>query len=213
MRTLFLLTLSAFLFAGCSTFTNTSDGGDMTYYPQLLDIVDDYRPVYEVGKEKVSGTGSGCVLFWIFAWGAEGYADNAKVDSAFYSKFFPSATDIAAKSAFFKACKLAECDYLTAARYEIISENYIVFRRVTSKVTGFPVKLTGVKVVKKEPYMRDAKGALVKLEDFVQPVVIHPVSDGQKGPGGKGKGGSADGLKSLLKFVPPPFSMLTKFLE
>lgn len=198
--------------AGCSTFTNTSDAGDMTYYPKLLNIVDDYRPVYEVENKKVSGTGKGCVLFWIFSWGADGYADNARVNSAFYSRFFPSATDIAAKAAFYNACKGAGCDYLTAARYEVKSENYIIFRRVTSKVTGFPVRLTGVKVVKKEPYIRDAKGNLIKQEDFTQPVIMRPKKFEPAGAPGPGGAGNLDFIKPFLKFIPPPFSMITKFL-
>lgn len=203
-----VMAFSAVFLTGCSTFTNTSDAGDLTYYPKLLDVVDDYRPVYEVEQKKVSGTGKGCVLLWIFSWGADGYADNARVNTSVLSKIFPSATDIAAKAAFYNACKAAECDYLTAARYEVQSENYIVFRRVTSKVTGFPVKLVGVKVVKKEPYLLDPKGIPVKQQDFTQPIIIKPEAQAAAGD----KGGKGGGLASLLKFVPPPFSFIVKML-
>lgn len=208
------LAFIAVFLTGCSTFTNTSDAGDLTYYPKLIDIVDDYRPVYEVENKKVSGTGKGCVLFGIFAWGADGTADNARVETSFFSKIFPSAKDMAAKSAFYNACKAAECDYLTAARYEIQAENYIIFRRVTSKVTGFPVKLVGVKVIKKEAYILNEKGIPVKQDDFTQPIIMHPQDQpSAKGNGKGGKGKEADGASSLLKFIPPPFSIFAKMIS
>ena len=160
---------------GC-TSVNTSDAGSMNIYPQVVGPVDAYRPQYKVDeKTKVNGSAKVNVLFGIFAWGdTSTFADNASIfeENALLSFFFfwlPNAQNIAAKSAFYNACKEAKCDAVVASRYEIVTDDYWLFKRFNVKITGFPATLVGVETVKPMPYYIDCKGQVVVLEKFVMP--------------------------------------------
>ena len=115
------------------------------------------------------------VLFGIFAWGdSSTFADNASIFDqhspfAFLVSWIPNAQNIAAKAAFYNACKKAQCDAVVASRYEIKTDDYWVFKRLDVKVSGFPATMTGVEVVKPMPYYIDGKGQVVVMNKFVMP--------------------------------------------
>ncbi len=160
---------------GC-TSVNTSDAGSMNVYPQTIGPVDAYRPLYKVDeKVKVNGSAKVNVLFGIFAWGdTSTFADNASIFDqhspfAFLVSWIPNAQNIAAKAAFYNACKKAQCDAVVASRYEIKTDDYWVFKRLDVKVSGFPATMTGVEVVKPMPYYIDGKGQVVVMNKFVMP--------------------------------------------
>ena len=139
---------------GC-TSVNTSDAGSMNVYPQTVGPVD--------------------VLFGIFAWGdTSTFADNASIFNqnspfAFLFSWIPNAQNIAAKAAFYNACKKAQCDAVVASRYEIKTDDYWLFKKLDVKVSGFPATMTGVETVKPMPYYIDGKGQVVVMEKFVIP--------------------------------------------
>lgn len=170
-----LLATVTLVFTGC-TSVNTSDAGSMNVYPATVGPVDSYRPLYKVNeKERVSGQAKVNVLFGIFAWGdTSAFADNATLsasDSVFGALFawLPNAKEIAAKAAFYDACKTSNSDAVVAARYEIQTDDYFVFKKMNVKVTGFPATLTGVEIVKPMPFYINGKGEVVVMEKFVVP--------------------------------------------
>lgn len=170
-----LLATVTLVFTGC-TSVNTSDAGSMNVYPATVGPVDSYRPLYKVNeKERVSGQAKVNVLFGLFAWGdTSAFADNATLsasDSVFGALFawLPNAKEIAAKAAFYDACKTSNSDAVVAARYEIQTDDYFVFKKMNVKVTGFPATLTGVEIVKPMPFYINGKGEVVVMEKFVVP--------------------------------------------
>ena len=162
-------------FVGCSSI-NTSDAGSMNVYPATVGPVDSYRPLYQVNeKQRVNGQAKVNVLFGIFAWGdTSAFADNATLfagDSIFGALFswLPNAKEIAAKAAFYNACTANKCDAVVAARYEIKTDYYFVFKKMDVKIAGFPATMTGVEVVKPLPFYIDGKGNVVVMDKFVVP--------------------------------------------
>ncbi len=170
-----LLATVTLVFTGC-TSVNTSDAGSINVYPATVGPVDCYRPLYKVNeKERVSGEAKVNVLFGIFAWGdTSAFADNATLaasDSIFGAFFawLPNAREIAARAAFYNACKTSNSDAVVAARYEIQTDDYFVFKKMNVKVTGFPATLTGVEIVKPMPFYINAGGEVVVMDKFVVP--------------------------------------------
>ena len=170
-----LLATVTLVFTGC-TSVNTSDAGSINVYPATVGPVDCYRPLYKVNeKERVSGEAKVNVLFGIFAWGdTSAFADNATLaasDSIFGAFFawLPNAREIAARAAFYNAGKTSNSDAVVAARYEIQTDDYFVFKKMNVKVTGFPATLTGVEIVKPMPFYINAGGEVVVMDKFVVP--------------------------------------------
>lgn len=167
-----------FCLAGCKS-ANSSAAGNMTLYPSTIGPLDAYRPLYEVDETKrVSGTANVNVLFGLFAWGdGSGIADNASIFNnsgmfAFVNDLFPNAKNMAAKAAFYNACKEAKCDAVVAASYDIQSTDYLIFSKSKVTVTGFPAVQKGVETVKVKPYYVDNEGKMVWLDKFIIPVEI-----------------------------------------
>ena len=172
------------VFNGCVQI-NSSDGGSMNILPSTVGPTDKYRPLYTVDEsKKVTASSDVKNLFWIFTWGSDNaYADNAHISDAnlfgLLGKIFPflNAKETACKAAFYKACKNSGCDSLVAARYECKFEDYLIFKKMTVEVKGFPAKLSGVETVKPMPYYIDGDGKVVITDKFVLPYLLF---DGRK---------------------------------
>ena len=159
-----VLAAVAAVVTGC-TSVNTSDAGSMNVYPETVGPVDAYRPLYKVdATHRVEGSATLNVLFGLFTWGdTSRFADNSGIS------LLPSAKNTVSKSAFYNACVNANCDAIVAARYEISTTDYFIFKKMIVKVKGFPATLTGVETVKPMPYYIDGKGQIVVLDKFVLP--------------------------------------------
>ena len=158
---------------------NSSDSGSMNIPPMTVGPVDDYRPLYQVSSNtKVKASSDVKNLFWLFTWGSDSaYADNATIFQGgenFFGRIFPFliAKQTAAKAAFYKACKKADCDSIVAARYEITFKDYFFYRKMTVEITGFPAKLSGVETVKAKQYYIDSKGNVIFLDNFSKPCFL-----------------------------------------
>ena len=175
---------------GC-THVNSSDGGNMTIYPDVMGPTDSYRPIYKVDTTKrVTGEASINVLFGIFTWGADSElfgpwtaaasADNAEIyDWGFFNfllPIIPNSKRLSSKAAFYDACKKNNCDSIVAARYEVTKKSYIVFSKCKAEVKGFPATLSKVEVVKPLPYYINTEGKMVLLKEFVKPVKLLDLS-------------------------------------
>lgn len=163
---------TATIFSAC-TVTNTSDAGTMNLYPELYKPSTAYRPKYNVDlTNKVSGNANVHILFGIFVWGESKFADNASIfpsDGAFawLNTLLPSAKNISAQAAFYKACSTYKqpqtnkpADAIIAARYEIVTTDYFLYQNMKTKVTGYPAVMEGLEKVKVLPFYVDGKGNL-----------------------------------------------------
>lgn len=174
--------------SGCVQI-NSSDAGSMNIHPHTVGPTDDYRPLYEVGKNKVSAQSNVKCLFWIFVWGSDNaYADNAKVTGHPLGRLFPflNAKQTAAQAAFYKACKQANCDAVVAARYEITFEDYFIYKKMNVEVKGFPARLKGVEEIKPMPFYIDGDGKMVVLDKMVKPVLLYNSNQSAKSQQSKG---------------------------
>lgn len=140
----------------------TSDGASMV--PQVKACHPGYAAVLEHKTVRVSGTAQVNVLFGLFAWGADGFADNSKL--SFFS-FLPSAENFAKSAAVYDACQKNKVDTLVGTRYTVDSMDYFVFKTVKCDVAGFPAKMTGIKkksayVVNNKLYWLSEKPVVVK---------------------------------------------------
>jgi len=173
-----LLAVACLAFAASCTSVNTSDAGDLAVYPATVGPTDLYRPLYSIDtKTRVSGSANVNILFGIFMWGDNaGIADNADIEEGFFA-FLPNGKRLAAKAAFYDACKKAKCDAVVTARYEITSKDYFVFKKSKVELKGFPATLTGVEVVKPVQYYIDSTGKIVLLDKFINPIKIFDVGN------------------------------------
>ncbi len=144
-KILFLAVIAAaFVFTGC-TSVNTSDGA--TAIPQPCTDGPGYTATFAKKTARVSGAADVKVLFGIFAWGAEGFADNAKF-SIF--SILPSAENFAKSAAVYNTCQKNKVDTLLGTRYTLTSTDYFVYKTIKCEVAGYPATMTGL--VKKVPY-------------------------------------------------------------
>ena len=173
--------------SGCVQI-NSSDAGSMNLHPKTEGPVDGYRPIYEIGKERVSAQSNIKCLFWIFTWGSDNaYADNADATKNLFGRIFPflNAKQTAAQAAFYKACKNSNSDAIVAARYEVTFEDYLIYKKMNVEIKGFPARVAGVEVIKPQPFYVDGAGKIVVQDKMVKPVLLY---DAQKKEGADKKG-------------------------
>ena len=164
---------------GCTNI-NSSDGGNLTIYPDTIGPTDNYRPLYKVDPNKrVKGEANVNVLFGLFTWGDDnGIADNADIYGSRGGLFapllslLPDAKRRSAKAAFYNACKENKCDSVVAARYEVVQKDYLIFSQCKVEITGFPATLIGIEVVKPVQFYVDGEGKIVILDKFINPIKI-----------------------------------------
>ena len=163
---------TAFVVAGCISY-NTSDAASLS--PQVFADHPGYEANLDVQNTRVQGEATVNVLFGIFAWGTDGYADRTKMSSSLVVPSalpialpeLPNASQFVKEAAVYNTCKAQKIDQMVAARYEIKTVDYFVFKILNCKVDGFPGKTVGVK--QKKPFITQ-NGKLVWLAD--QPTVL-----------------------------------------
>ncbi len=166
-------------FSGCVQ-VNSSDAGSMNIHPRTDGPVDNYRPIYEIGKERVVAQSDVKCLFWFIVWSSDNaYADNAYVNRNPLGRIFPflNSKQNAAQAAFYKACKMSNSDAIVAARYEITFEDYFFYKKMNVEIKGFPARITGVEPIKPQPFYVDGSGKIVIQDKLVKPVLLY---DAQK---------------------------------
>ena len=178
MKTYLLCTfaiIASAVMTGCVEI-HSSDSGSVNIPPMTVGPVDDYLPLYQIDStKKIKASSNVKNLFWLFTWGSDNaFADNATIfhgGENILGKIFPFliAKQTAAKAAFYKACKEAGCDSVVAARYEITFDDYLIYKKMTVEISGFPAKLCGVETVKAKQYYVDGKGNVVFLDRLIKP--------------------------------------------
>lgn len=99
------------------------------------------------GKDKVFGEASLNSLFGFINWGVSEFADDAFVGTeiSILPIKFASAETLVKQGATYKACERAGADYILGAKYRIDTKDYIVFKQIKCRVTGYPAYLKGIK--------------------------------------------------------------------
>lgn len=139
MKKLLTIALVAAVASGCIS-VKKNDGGESNLRPRICK--DCIHETYAVGDKTVSATESLQCLFGFITWGASA---SHIADQAEFSGFGAMAK--AKNGAYAKACEAAKCDQIAGARYTITRENYFVYAKIKCEITGYPVTMTGVKVV------------------------------------------------------------------
>ncbi len=140
-KMLFLSTLAgaiALVATGCTSVV-TSDGA--TAIPQPTTCADGYKAQFQHQNVRVTGNSQVNVLFGIFAWGANGFAENSDLSTF---SFLPSPVNFAKSAAVYEACQANKVDTLLGTRYTVTTTDYFVFKTLKCEVAGFPAKMTDV---------------------------------------------------------------------
>lgn len=142
-----LLIAGTVLLLLCSCqYVYTSDGASLV--PQVEATHPGYEAVFTHQPKRVEGNAEINVLFGLFAWGEEGLADYSHLSLL---SFLPSAENFAKSAAVYNACQTNRVDALVGTRYIVKVTDYLVFKRLKSKVTGYPAAMTGI--IQKSPYV------------------------------------------------------------
>ncbi len=147
MKKFTLIAVAAFaalVFVGCKS-VSTSDGASMV--PQIEAGHPGYAAKFDVKETRVAGEAQVNVLFGIFAWGTDAFAENSKLSSF---SFLPSPANYAKSAAVYEACKASKADTLVGTRYVVTTTDYLIFKTVKCEVAGFPATMNGVE--KLHPY-------------------------------------------------------------
>ena len=133
------ISFAAVVLTGCTSIV-TSDGANGV--PQLASDHPGYDAIFTHKNTRVTGEAQINVLFGLFSWGAEGYADNSELSTF---SFLPSSENFAKSAAVYNTCQENTADLLVGTRYVLTITDYFVFKKVNCKVAGFPATMTGVK--------------------------------------------------------------------
>ena len=114
--------------------TSSSDQIGMIVYPETQGPVDTFRPLYKVGDKKYT---------------AKGVGDTEQQARA---------------NAIQKMCKSLNCDYVAAAKWDLIKKSDdINGTTFEANVIGFPIYITGVETIKAKFYEQQADGSLKEV--------------------------------------------------
>ncbi len=133
------ISFAAIALTACTSIV-TSDGANGV--PQPRSNHPGYDAIFTHKNARVDGEAQINVLFGLFSWGAEGYADNSELSTF---SFLPSAENFAKSAAVYDACQANKADVLVGTRYIMTITDYFVFKKINCKVAGFPATMTGVK--------------------------------------------------------------------
>jgi hypothetical protein len=128
-----------FLTTGCTSVTS-NDGANAIGMENLKMPV--YAPIITRSKKKVTGTSHLTVLFGIFSWGDNKFADNTTFSA--FGSILPDARN----AAVYNACERSKSDLILAAKYEVEKTNYFFYSTINCTVTGFPAVIKDLKEVK-----------------------------------------------------------------
>ena len=154
--------LACAVITGCTSI-HTSDGASVV--PQIGADHPGYAATFTHKNVRVQGSAHVNVLFGIFAWGTEGFADNSQLSTF---AFLPSPENFAKSAAVYDTCRKNKADLLVGTRYIVTTKDYFVFKCVKCEVAGFPAVMNGV--AKKKPYVIGNEGKLVWLAE--KPTVV-----------------------------------------
>ncbi|MBQ4106367.1 MAG: hypothetical protein IJC73_02160 [Lentisphaeria bacterium] len=130
---------------GCmSTHTN-----DATAVATFSVESKEYQPIVTTGEKVVTGEATLHSVFGLINWGVSDFADDAFV-SVTVSTTLPiqlcvSPNDAAKQGAVYNACAASKADAIVAAKYKLDIMDYIVYKCIKAKVTGYPAKVVGIK--------------------------------------------------------------------
>ena len=136
------MAVAAVVMTGC-TSVNTSDGASLI--PQTKSDHPGYEAQYSLQPVRAKGQATIHVLFGLFAWGADGFADNSDLSTF---SFLPSANNFAKSAAVYNTCQAQKADTLVGTRYTVTTTDYFVYQQVRCEVAGFPATMTGAKAKK-----------------------------------------------------------------
>ena len=143
MKKLIVTAALAALACGCIS-ANRNDGGNHNVQPLVAkDIV---HEKYTIEQTPVTATESINAIFGIFTFGATAThtADGAPLSTFWQSDALNSKVR---NGAYANACDQAKCDAIVGARYNVRTEDYIVYKKLTCEITGYPARLTSVELI------------------------------------------------------------------
>lgn len=158
MKKLVFGAVLAALASGCiSVYKN--DGGNSN---KKLEVAQDFiHTKYEVKNEKVKATDSGHqVLLWTFGSMADHIADASEGPRCGIVGYVKN-------GAYAQACSKAGCDQIVAARYKIKVDDYVVYKKATAEIEGFPATAKSVEVIENKVPAKPACGAAAGVLSFL----------------------------------------------
>ena len=143
---LFGLAAFAALLAGCNTNYINQPSSELD-----VQAVAHVKPIISVG-EKIEGMAAVTRTFWFFISApgkfAEGvnYGTNYYKDESISGSVFGDTVEMAKAAAAYRACAENKADFIVCPRYVISVSDYIVYKKVQAKVSGYKGTLLDVKV-------------------------------------------------------------------
>ncbi|MBE6380370.1 MAG: hypothetical protein E7047_05530 [Lentisphaerae bacterium] len=131
--------------SGCTTAVSSNEANTI---PPVNTDSPGYQACYQLRSERIDGYAQVHVLLGLFAWGSEGFAEHSQLAPWPWG---PSAEDFAQSAAVFNACQLHNADSLVGTRYWVVTTDYIIYKCVECKVSGFPAVME--KAIEKKPYI------------------------------------------------------------
>lgn len=125
---------------GCKTTYNNDMAADSKHamVPALYQLKIEHKDV------KVEGSAAINVLFGIFTWGADSFSERAYLGKPSSFSFLPDSVQLVKEAAVYNACSSNNCDLLIGSKYEVVSTDYFVYKKVTCSVKGYPGNEIGV---------------------------------------------------------------------
>ena len=136
------MAIAAVVMTGCTVVT-TSDGASQMPTPNATHP--GYEAQYNLQDQRAEGNATIHVLFGLFAWGADGFADNSELSTF---SFLPSASNFAKSAAVYNTCQSKKVDSLVATRYRVTTTDYLIYKVVKCEVSGYPATMVGAKLKK-----------------------------------------------------------------
>ncbi len=144
MKKLLLLAIVAVaaVMTGCTTVNDNRGAND--FAAEILPAK--FQTIVEHKDQLVYGEAQLNALFCVFTWGVSEFSDRSfDTDEA---GFFASPFSLVKQAATYNACQEAKCDVLLNAKYTITVTDYVVFKKINCKVSGYPGTEKGIKAVK-----------------------------------------------------------------
>jgi len=131
----------ALMFTGCAVTKISQPSA-----PINAEVYTQLTPELAVG-EKIQGEANMSVLFGIFAWGTDKYAEGVSYGGApeGASIFGPSPEAKAKSAAVYNAVTANKTDVIVSPAYIIDIDDYVVFKKIKANVTGFSGKVSSIK--------------------------------------------------------------------